>query len=216
MPVEPVTKRAVTFVDGQNLFHSARESFGYTFPNYDVLPLSKAVCQRAGWNLVEARFYTGVPDINDDAKWNYFWSGKLAVMGKHGVKVFSRSLRYRNRTFTLPGGESRSSLVREEKGIDVRIALDVIRRAHRKQFDVAVISARIRISPKSPKKFVKSLASRIAGSKSHPLFPSAQPHETAVASTKQIGSELTGPLTMLASIAATTGRHACPRPNKWP
>lgn len=28
-------KRAVVFVDGQNLFHSAKNCFGYTYPNYD-------------------------------------------------------------------------------------------------------------------------------------------------------------------------------------
>src|SRR3990172_11591913 len=139
MSVEPAIKRAVAFVDGQNLFHAAREAFGYTFPNYDVLPLSKTICQIAGWNLIEARFYTGIPDIIDDAKWNFFWSGKLAVMGKQGVKVFSRSLRYRNRTVKLPNGGTHSFLVGEEKGVDVRIALDIIRMAHGNQFDVAVI-----------------------------------------------------------------------------
>jgi uncharacterized LabA/DUF88 family protein len=34
MPSEPSTKRAVAFVDGQNLYHSVREAFGYTYPNY--------------------------------------------------------------------------------------------------------------------------------------------------------------------------------------
>ena len=29
MSGEPPTKRAVAFVDGQNLFHAAREAFGY-------------------------------------------------------------------------------------------------------------------------------------------------------------------------------------------
>lgn len=37
MPPEPIVKRAVTFIDGQNLFHAAREAFGYIYPNYDVL-----------------------------------------------------------------------------------------------------------------------------------------------------------------------------------
>ena len=36
MPHEPPAIRVVAFVDGQNLFHSAREAFGYTYPNYDV------------------------------------------------------------------------------------------------------------------------------------------------------------------------------------
>ena len=34
--------RAVAFVDGQNLFHSARECFEYYYPNYDVRLLAGA------------------------------------------------------------------------------------------------------------------------------------------------------------------------------
>jgi hypothetical protein len=39
----------------------------------------------------------------------------------------------------LPDGSTHTFLAGEEKGIDVRIALDVIRMAHGKEFDVAVI-----------------------------------------------------------------------------
>ena len=60
-------------------------------------------------------------------------------MGRQGIVTFSRSLRYRNRTFTLPDGTQHSLLSGEEKGIDVRIALDVIRLAHRGAYDVALI-----------------------------------------------------------------------------
>jgi hypothetical protein len=61
MPAEPSIKRAVAFVDGQNLFHAAREAFGYTFPNYDVVALSQAVCRACGYSFAQARFYTGIP-----------------------------------------------------------------------------------------------------------------------------------------------------------
>jgi hypothetical protein len=84
MSGQPPTNRAVAFVDGQNLFHAAREAFGYTYPNYDVAALAKLVCAQQGWNLVQVR--TG-----------------------------------------------------EEKGIDVRIALDVIALAHRREYDVALV-----------------------------------------------------------------------------
>jgi hypothetical protein len=33
MPAEPPIKRVTAFVDGQNLFHAAREAFGYSYPN---------------------------------------------------------------------------------------------------------------------------------------------------------------------------------------
>ena len=137
--LEPALKRAIAFFDGQNLFHSARESFGYTYPNYDVLKLATAVCGDGGWNLSQTRFYTGIPDPVDDPKWNGFWTSKLAVMGRQGVHVFSRPLRYRNRTVTLPDGTKQAYLAGEEKGIDVRIALDVISLAHSKDYDVALI-----------------------------------------------------------------------------
>ena len=45
MPVEPAVKRALTFIDGQNLFHSARLAFGYTYPNYDVRALADRLCR---------------------------------------------------------------------------------------------------------------------------------------------------------------------------
>lgn len=39
----------------------------------------------------------------------------------------------------MPDGTTHTFLAGEEKGIDVRLALDVIRMAHRKEYDVAVI-----------------------------------------------------------------------------
>ena len=139
MPIEPSVKRTVAFIDGQNLYHAARESFGYTYPNYDVKSLSQLICQRKGWDLIETRFYTGVPDQNDDSFWNNFWTHKLAMLGRQGIKVYSRPLRYRNRIVNLPDGTQHSFLAGEEKGIDVRMAIDIIRMAHRKEFDVALI-----------------------------------------------------------------------------
>lgn len=136
---EPAAKHGVAFLDGQNLFHAVRESFGYTFPNYDVRKLAETVCKAQGWVLGQTRFYTGVPDPTDDPKWHFFWAKKLAVMGRQNVHVYSRSLRYRNRVVTLPDKTTHTYLAGEEKGIDVRIALDIIRLAHRRQYDVALI-----------------------------------------------------------------------------
>ncbi len=139
VPTEPAIKRVVAFIDGQNLYRAAKEAFGYHYPNYDVQRLSECVCQARGWNLTHVRFYTGVPDQGDDPRWNKFWVGKLAVMGKAGVIVFSRSLRYRNESVTLPDGTFHTFLRGSEKGIDVRIALDVIRLANQGVYDIGLI-----------------------------------------------------------------------------
>jgi uncharacterized LabA/DUF88 family protein len=138
MPSKPTTKRAVAFIDGQNLFHSVREAFGYTYPNYDPVALATRICADRRWSLVQARFYTGIPDIRDNAHWNRFWIAKLGAMGHRGVHVFSRPLRYRNKWIKI-GNQEHTIRVGEEKGIDVRIALDVVRMAYRNEYDVALV-----------------------------------------------------------------------------
>ncbi|SDT93882.1 NYN domain-containing protein [Stappia sp. ES.058] len=136
-PPSPI--RAIAFVDGQNLFHSAKASFGHRYPNYNVRKLAKAVCEAQGWELEAVRFYTGVPDAKDNAFWNHFWVAKGAQMGREGVHVHTRALRYRTKTVRLPDGKKHSFVVGDEKGIDIRIALDVIRLAQDKAYDVALV-----------------------------------------------------------------------------
>jgi hypothetical protein len=139
MAIEPALKRAVAFIDGQNLFHAARAAFGYNAPNYDAHALAVSVGQRHGWAVAETRFYTGMPDEADNLFWHTYWSRQLSVMGKGGVRVFSRPLRYQNKRVVLPDGTERHYVIGVEKGIDVRLAIDVIRLAHRRAFDVALI-----------------------------------------------------------------------------
>lgn len=139
MLIEPSKKRAIAFVDGQNLYHAAREAFGHTYPSYDFPALATVVCRAQRWDLIQTRFYTGIPDRTDHPFWHHFWSAKLSVMGKQGVHVFSRSLRYRNKIVKLPDGSPYTFLVGEEKGVDIRIALDVLRMAYRGEYDVAVL-----------------------------------------------------------------------------
>ncbi len=139
VPPEPPTKRAMVFIDGQNLFHAALKAFGYTYPNSDPLRLAQTLCTQHHWECAEVRFYTGVPDSADNETWHQFWAAKKLAMMRSGVRVYSRPLRYRNKIVTLPDGTTHSFLVGEEKGIDVRIAVDVINLAHKRQFDVALV-----------------------------------------------------------------------------
>jgi uncharacterized LabA/DUF88 family protein len=165
MAPEPAVKRTVAFIDGQNLFFAARQAFGYTYPNYDFPALASAVCTANKWQLDQARFYTGIPDPTDDPFWNYFWGGKLRNLSRQGVEVFSRSLRYRNKIVKLPDGSTHAFLTAEEKGIDVRIAIDVIRLAHSNAFDVALLfsqdqdlselCAEIRVIAKEQNRWIK-------------------------------------------------------------
>lgn len=133
-PGKPDLPRAVAFVDGQNLFNAAKEAF---FPNYDVVKLSLEVASSQGWSLVQARFYTGIPEPNDPQ--HVFWGNRLASLGRQGVVLFSRPLRYHLEEIALPDGSILKTRVPIEKGVDVRLALDLIRLAFADRFDVAIV-----------------------------------------------------------------------------
>ena len=139
MPPEPSLKRTVAFFDGQNLYHHAKAAFGYSYPNYSPLALASQVCRRHGFNLHEIRFYTGIPSATDDPFWNAFWSAKLLAMSRAKIKTFSRPLRYRRKTITVSPGVEFSTTLGEEKGIDVRIAIDVMRLVRTNALDVVLL-----------------------------------------------------------------------------
>ncbi len=139
LPYAPAQPRAVAFIDGQNLFHGAREAFGFRYPNYDVLALATAVCAGRQWRLDAVRFYSGVPAQQRDPQRHAFWHNKLAGMKRVGIVCFTPTLRYRAQIWQRSEGQLESRWIGIEKGVDVRIALDVVRLAHARQLDVALI-----------------------------------------------------------------------------
>jgi uncharacterized LabA/DUF88 family protein len=63
----------------------------------------------------------------DNPRLHHHWTSKLRRMRADGVVVTPRPLRRRRRRARLDDGEAVEFTVLEEKGIDVRIALDVVR-----------------------------------------------------------------------------------------
>jgi uncharacterized LabA/DUF88 family protein len=139
MPTEPTVKRAVVFIDGQNLFYAAKAAFGHAYPNYDPRALAERVCQKQGWQLVQTRFYTGYPSADDNVFWNHFWEAKMLRLTRNQVHVFARQLRYRLQTIQLRDGTTHSAVVGQEKGVDVRLALDIVGMAYQRAYDVALV-----------------------------------------------------------------------------
>ncbi len=201
---EPAHPRAVAFTDGQNLFHAVREAFGYSNPNFDARALVTGICHARVWRVTGVRFYTGIPDSRINPQWHRFWSRKLGVMGRERVHVFARPLRYRPRTIRLRDGSTRSILLGEEKGIDVRLALDALRMAHRREYDVALILSQDQDLSEVPRRFARSPASRPAGSRLPPLSRPARAPPIAAASTRLTGSGSTAQSMTPASTGATT------------
>ena len=139
MPDEPRIKRAVSFIDGQNLYRHAKDAFGHHHPNYDPLKLADAVCADRAWVNHGVRFYTGVPSAARSPMWHVYWSRRLTAMRRAGVVVTSRTLRYRVERVRLPDGTVHEIPVEREKGVDLRLGLDVVRMARNGELDVAIV-----------------------------------------------------------------------------
>ena len=127
--------RTTVFVDGQNLYHLARTAWAgatglsrYTWPSYDIRKIAEGLTDRvAGRTLVEVRFYTGIPDpslpTGNNRFWHGFWTNKTRAMISQGITVYKGRL---NR-----GGQ--------EKGVDVRLALDVVNLTYENRYDCGII-----------------------------------------------------------------------------
>lgn len=125
-------KQTIIFIDGQNLYHLAKDAWGYScqtmspycYPSYDVQKLGEALTglsqDRA---LKQIRFYTGVPDIKQNKFWHGFWDNKLRYLKSRGIYVYKGRVN--------PGNQ--------EKGVDVSISVDLIQLTYEKSYDVAIL-----------------------------------------------------------------------------
>ncbi len=139
MATEPDTKYAMAFIDGQNLYQHAKDAFGHHHPNYDPIKLHDAVCARHGWKPNMVRFYTGVPSAAEAPMWAGYWANRSLQMKRAGIHVTTRPRRYRKEEVVRENGAVQVVTTPQEKGIDIRLALDVVSTARTKQWDVAVI-----------------------------------------------------------------------------
>ena len=125
--------RIIVFIDGQNLYHLAKDAWGsgassqYSWPSYDVEKLAHALVNAtSGRTLSEIRFYTGVPNPRMGIKqafWHDFWSSKTRLLLNQGTYV------YRGRVNV--GGQ--------EKGVDVSLAIDLIQATYESRYEAAII-----------------------------------------------------------------------------
>lgn len=132
---------SMAFFDVQNLFRHAKDAFqvtpgdGYHHPNFDPKKLHAAVAAELGFTPTLTRFYTGVPPESESEMWSGYWNSRTIALKRSGVVVETRKLRYHIEE-DHNGDEIK---IAHEKGIDIRIALDLVRCARRKEFDVAII-----------------------------------------------------------------------------
>jgi hypothetical protein len=141
IPAKNPTLYSMAFFDVQNLFRHAKDAFqatpgdGYHHPNFDPLKLHLKIAGEIGTKPTLTRFYTGIPPASESEMWSGYWSNRVLALKRAGVFVETRKLRYH--TEELPDGTAYK--VAQEKGIDIRISLDLVSCTRRKEFDVAII-----------------------------------------------------------------------------
>lgn len=134
-------KRVSVFIDYQNAYRGARESFfartdPHTSGQFDPLGLGQRIAARPrpapteGCVLGEVRVYLGRPDPRKDPRTYTPHMKQCARWTTGGVAVVTRMLRY------PPAFPAQRP---EEKGIDVALAIDFIAGALDNTYDVGVI-----------------------------------------------------------------------------
>ena len=132
--------KLVLFIDGQNAYRGARDSF---FPGggpaiygqFNPLRLGELIAARGGPGgtvgvLADVRVYTGRPDPRLAPRTYDAHMKQCAAWEADGVNVTWRPLRYPPRRTGLPP---------QEKGIDVALCIDFVTMAIDGLYDVGVI-----------------------------------------------------------------------------
>lgn len=139
-------KKAIVFVDANNWYHNVKNCFEPG--EVDIVKVADFLCQSNQCALVEIRWYASTPSIADGERMYYKHMAFLEHLKKKGIKVITRKLQRLSNAELLkkrkkiidnldlckscnPLVESAfldlSDLKKKEKGIDVWVAIDMIK-----------------------------------------------------------------------------------------
>lgn len=113
-----VKKKAIVFVDGNNWYHNVK-SIIVKPRAIDFRKLASMVAEHFDLNVIEIRYYNSTPDIELGEDNYYKHMVFLASLKQKGLTVKTRKLKK-----IKVGGK----VIRVEKGIDVMISTDMMRK----------------------------------------------------------------------------------------
>jgi len=153
-----MTKKAIFFVDANNWYHNLKRWF--TPSEIDISKVVHFITKEKNIEILEIRWYASIPSIEDN-KLDYMKHMKfLSILQEKGIKVITRKLqRLSNKEILKKRQELLESwdlcelckpIVKEsflditdhtkkEKGIDVWIAIDMVKEAINNKLDCAVL-----------------------------------------------------------------------------
>lgn len=153
-----MSKKAIIFVDSNNWYHNVK---GWFKPgDLDITKISDLVSKEKNLEIIEIRWYTSMPSMEDNPLVYKNQRAFLGYLQKQGVKIITRKLQ---RLSTKELKKKRQDLLdswdlcntckpivegsfldiadhnQKEKGIDVWIAIDMVKEAINKNLDCAVL-----------------------------------------------------------------------------
>ena len=151
-------KRAILFIDANNWYHNVKNWFKPS--DIDILKLKDLISDERGFEILEIRWYASMPSIEDNPLIYKNQRSFLGHLEKQGIRVITRKLQ---RLSTKEIRKKRQELLdswdlcknckpiveesfldisdnhQKEKGIDVWIAIDIVKEAINGNIDCAVL-----------------------------------------------------------------------------
>ncbi len=151
-------KKAIVFVDANNWYHNIKKWF--TPSDINISKVADLISREKNLEILEIRWYASVPDIEDNKLKYMRHMDFLASLRKRGINVITRKLqKLSNKELLKKRKELLESwdlchickpIVKEsfldiadnnqkEKGIDVWIAIDMVKEAINNKIDCAIL-----------------------------------------------------------------------------